>query len=91
MMVISHGFSILIDMDQTIRQRLINFEVYCLHYYAVAKVNNDDQPHPNSSLISKIINIRMPFIPRDQLESLHRQMRLLVHHLHHQNLVYQQL
>ena len=91
MMVVSHGFSILIGMDQTIHQRLINFAVYCLHYYAVAKVNNVDYTHPYSSLISKITNTRMSFIPRDQLRSVHRQMKLWVHHLHHQNLVYRQL
>lgn len=54
MMVIFHGFSILIDMDQTIHQRMINFEVYSLHYYVVAKVNNyDHQTHWNIKLILK--------------------------------------
>lgn len=88
MTVVSHEVSILIDMDQTIRQQLINFEVYCLHYYAVAKLNNDDHSHPNSSLIPMIITTPMLFLPHDQLESMYRQMWEWVHHPHHQNLGY---
>ena len=64
MLVIFHGFSILIDVDQTIRQRMIDFEVYCLHYYVVAKVNNDDdnkQTHGNMDLIFKTKRRRQSF------------------------------
>ena len=47
MMVVFHEFSILIDMDRTIRQRLRDFEVYCLRYYVVAKGNSDHWNHAN--------------------------------------------